>query len=145
MAKVLVIYHTQTGNTEEMARAVGEGAASVVGAEVTLKKAADAVADDLLSHDAIGFGSPMYIGYMAGAIKDFFDRSMMKVAGKVAGKPCVAFGSTGSGGKQAIEGVEGICSAMGLKKAAEGVVATGKPSSEVLERCRELGKKLATT
>jgi len=142
MAKLLIIYHSQSGNTEAMAKAVYEGALSSR-ATVSLKKAAEATNNDLLDCDAVILGTPNYFSYMAGAIKDFFDRVFHTMRGKIDDKPYAVFGSAGGGGKGALDSVDGICRSLRLKKAFEGVVATGKPSSEVLEECKELGRKLA--
>ena len=142
MAKVLIIYHSYTGNTEEMAKAVAEGASGA--GEVTVKKAFDATADDLLACDAVAFGTPTYFGYMAGALKDFFDRSLAGARGKVDGKPFAAFASMALEKRAAIDAVEPIAGFFGLKKIADGPLAKGKPAPEILDECRELGKKLAT-
>jgi multimeric flavodoxin WrbA len=142
MAKLLIIYHSQTGNTEAMAKAVYQGGSSA-GATATLKKAKDATSDDLLACDAVAFGSPVYFGYMAGALKDFFDRVFYTVRGKIDGKPYAAFSSGGDGGREALDSIDRLCGSFKLKKVLEGVVAVGKPSSEVLKQCEELGKKLA--
>jgi flavorubredoxin len=142
MAKVLIIYHSQSGNTEKMAKAVSEGAASA-GATVVLKKAADAIADDILNCDAVILGTANYFGYEAGMIKDFFDRTFYTVREKVANKPCATFGSYGGGGQKAIDSLNRLCETMGLKKAAESVGAQREPSSEALEQCRALGAKIA--
>ena len=77
MAKVLIVYHSQTGNTEEMAQAVAEGARSVPGTEVILKRAFDATVDDLIGCDAVAFGTSTNFGYISGGLKDFFDRSLV--------------------------------------------------------------------
>ncbi len=140
MAKLLIIYHSQTGNTEEMAKAVAEGAK----VEVTLKKAFDAKAEDLIACDAVAFGSPTNFGYMSGAVKDFFDRTLPACRGKVDGKPFAAFASMAAEKRVAIEAIESIAASFGLKKVADGPLAKGKPAPEILDECRELGKKLAT-
>jgi multimeric flavodoxin WrbA len=75
MSKILVVYHSLSGNTEKMAKAFAEGANDVRGTEVVLKKALDAKLEDLLECDAIAFGSADYFSYIAGALKDFFDRT----------------------------------------------------------------------
>ena len=142
MLKLLIIYHSQTGSTEAMAKAVYERASSA-GATVTMKKAADTTDDDLLACDAVAFGSPVYFGYMAGTLKDFFDRVFYTVRSKVDDKPYAAFSSGGAEGRQALESIDRVCNSFRLKKAFEGVVAVGKPSSEVLKQCEEMGKKLA--
>src|SRR5512135_1098345 len=118
MAKVLIVYHSQSGNTEEMAKAVAE-AAKAAGAAVTLKKAAEANANDLLTCDIVAIGTPSYFGYMAGMVKDFFDRVWATVRDKVAAKPYVTFGSKGGGCAQAIETVERMCDGMKMARAAE--------------------------
>jgi len=143
MARVLVIYHSQSGNTQAMAEAVARGAASVPGAEVTIRRALDATLDDLLGCDAIAVGSPDYFSYMAGGLKDFFDRTFYPSQGKVTGKPYVAFVTAGGGGRRALDTIERICSAFKLKQAADPVLAAGRPSPEVLGECEELGRQLA--
>jgi len=143
MAKVLVVYHTLSGNTEMMANAVADGAKSVAGTEVVVKKALDATLEDLLGCDGVAFGSADYFSYIAGALKDFFDRTFYPAQGKVTGKPYVAFGTGGGGGETVLKVLERICNAFKLKKAADSVPAAGKPSEGVLKECAELGKKLA--
>jgi multimeric flavodoxin WrbA len=140
--KLLIIYHSQTGNTEAMAGAVQKGALAA-GATVTLKKATDATSDDLTTCDAVAFGSPVYFSYMAGALKDFFDRTFYAVRGKIDNKPYAAFSTGGDGGGKALESIDRMCGSFKLKKVFEGVIATGKPSSDVLGQCEELGKKMA--
>ncbi len=144
MAKVLIIYHSQTGNTEEMAQAVAEGARSVAGVEVTIKRAFDATADDLLSCDAVAFGSPTNFAYISGALKDFFDRSLIACQDKTTDKPYCTFTSSGMGKRKALDVLDGICSAFKLRKIDEGIMAPGKATPEILAQLREMGKKLAT-
>jgi multimeric flavodoxin WrbA len=104
-----VIYHSQSGNTKAAADIVSEAASGITGIEVTVKKALDATVDDLLSCDAIAIGTPDYFSYMAGGLKDFFDRTFYPTRGSVTGKPCGIFLTHGGGGR-AIESVERICS-----------------------------------
>lgn len=77
-AKVLVAYHSVTGNTEKMAHGVVEGASAFAGADVALKRVSEVGADDLLSNDAVIVGSPVYFGNMAGEVKTFFDNWLLK-------------------------------------------------------------------
>ena len=142
MAKLLIVYYSRTGNTEAMAQAVSEGAQSA-GHTVILKKPDEATGDDLLNCDAAAFGTPNNFGYMAGTMKDFFDQIWSTHRDSVANKPYASFGSAGGGGRQALDSIDRICNSFGLKKASEGIIAARKPSSEVLEQCKELGKKLA--
>lgn len=143
MSRVLIVYHTLSGNTEKMAKAFEEGAKSVQGTEAVLKKAFDATLEDLLGCDAIAFGSADYFSYISGALKDFFDRTYYPSQGKVTGKPYAAFATGGRGGEKALEALDRICGSFKFKKTVEGVAVAGAPSHEVLAKCNEAGKKLA--
>ncbi len=142
MIKVLVIYHSQTGNTEKMAKAVAEGARRVSGTEVILKKAAEATLEDLIGSSGIAIGSPDYFSYMAGTIKDFFDRTFYPSQSKVTGKSAVLFASGGEGGKPALESLKRICGSFKFKQIGE-ITVTGRPSSEEIAKCKKLGEQLA--
>jgi multimeric flavodoxin WrbA len=144
MTKLLIVYHSQSGNTEALAKAVAEGASSA-GATVTLKKATDATAEDLINCDVAAFGSPNYYSDMAGALKDFFDRAYWDVRDKVHHKPYGAFCSSGVNSSRVLDSIDRVASlsSLSMKKAFDGIVITGTPSSTGLAKCRELGKKLA--
>lgn len=75
---VLVAYHSATGHTEKMAQGVVEGARSMPGTRVVLKRVGDVVASDLFSADAIVVGSPVYWSNMSGDVKKFFDDWQLK-------------------------------------------------------------------
>ena len=76
--KVLVTYHSLTGNTERIAESVVEGAKSVPGATVVLKRVGQVTAEDLFSSDAVIVGSPVYWSNMSGEVKTFFDNWQFK-------------------------------------------------------------------
>ncbi len=156
MAKITIIYYSRGGNTEAMAKAVEKGALAA-GAEVNLKKATEATAQDVLNCDAVIFGSPNYFGYMAGAIQIILEECFLNLQEEDVTKPYAVFASAGTmGGKAAIENIERLCNGFGqrfgkfkFKKAAEGVStpatsSPGRPSTEILAECEELGRKMAT-
>ena len=142
MTRVLIVYHSQGGNTEAMAKEVSAGA-TAAGATVILRRAVNANAEDILNCDVVAIGTPNYFGYMAGMVKDFFDRVWATVRDRMAGKPYATFGSKGGGGAQALETVERICDGLKMSRLHDGVLATRKPTEEVLSECRELGTRLA--
>ena len=76
--KVLVTYHSRSGNTERMAEAVVDGVKSVPGTEALLKRVGQVTADDLFSADAVVVGSPVYWSNMSGEVKTFFDNWQFK-------------------------------------------------------------------
>jgi len=140
MVQVLVLYYSTTGNTETLARAVADGARSL--AQVSVKRVDYATVYDLISCDGAAFGSPNYFGYMAGQMKDFFDKAW-SVRNNVAGKVAVAFTSGGGASNTALLSIENMMTSFKFEKAADGVFTSRKPTDQDLEKCRELGKKLA--
>lgn len=145
MTKILVLYHSQSGRTARLAREVAEGVSAVDGVELALKTAAQAGLDDLLACHGLAIGSPEYFGYMAGAVKDFFDRTYELARGRkeVFKKPYVVFVSAGNDGSGALGHIERIALGFQLKKVQEPVIAVGEITPEHLERCRLLGQTLA--
>jgi multimeric flavodoxin WrbA len=143
MAKILIVYHSQTGNTEKMAQAVAEGAKSIEEVEVILKKAGDATIDDLLTADGLACGTPENFGYMAGMIKDFFDRTYCDAQEKVFRKPFVVFISAGNDGTGALNAIERIALGYKFKVVYHPVIARGAITNEILQQCFELGSTIA--
>ena len=86
-ARILIAYHSRTGNTEKMAAAVREGAASVAGVEIVLRKVADATADDIVKADGIVLGTPVEWGNLSAEAKRFLDR-----VGEALGKAGATYG-----------------------------------------------------
>jgi NAD(P)H dehydrogenase (quinone) len=78
LVKVLVTYHSLSGNTERMAEAVVDGVKSISGTEALLKRVGKVTADDLFSADAVVVGSPVYWSNMSGEVKTFFDNWQFK-------------------------------------------------------------------
>jgi NAD(P)H dehydrogenase (quinone) len=72
--RVLVAYHSSSGNTAEMAKSVVAGAQSVPGTSVLLQSVKDVTAEVLFGSDALVVGSPVYWSNMSGEVKAFFDR-----------------------------------------------------------------------
>lgn len=121
MTKLLVIYHSMYGHIETMANAVAEGARSVAGVEVTVKRVAEtmsaevfkaaggkteqsapiATPAELADYDAIIVGTPTRFGNMSAQMRTFFDQTGgLWAKGALAGKVASVFTSTGTGGGQ---------------------------------------------
>ncbi len=145
MACILVIYHTQSGNTQKMAEAVAAGVASIKDTKVVLKQAKDATIEDLILCDGIAIGSPEYFGYMAGMIKDFFDRTYESAKEKreIFMKPYVIFISAGNDGRNARDQIERICLGYQFKKVYEPLIVRGVPDKQSLKQCHEMGGTIA--
>ena len=143
MAKILIVYHSQSGNTQKMAQAVAEGAKSIEGVEVILKKAADATLEDLLTADGLAIGTPENFGYMSGMVKDFFDRTYVGAQEKVFRKPFVVFISAGNDGNGALRAIERIALGYKFKTVYQPVIARGEITQEILDQYFELGATIA--
>ncbi|MFW6158974.1 MAG: flavodoxin family protein [Planctomycetota bacterium] len=150
MAKVLVIYASATGNTEKMAKLVGEGAEGG-GADVTLKSVDDVEAAELLDYDATIVGSPTYYGAPAASIRKLFDDSV-KYHGQLEGKVGAAFSSSaniGGGNETTILSILGSMLIHGMvvrgnsKGDHYGPVSINAPDHRVEKQCRELGRRTA--
>src|SRR5271157_5514365 len=72
--RILIAYHSQTGNTEKMAQAIRKGAASVEGVEVSLRKIADVKDQEILQADGIVVGTPVYWSNVSAETKRFLER-----------------------------------------------------------------------
>lgn len=145
MVNILIVYHSQTGKTKKMAGAVARGANSIENVRAILKEAMETTLDDLCSCDGLAIGSPEYFGYMAGAIKDFFDRTYYQARGRkeIFKKPYVIFISAGNDGLGALRSIERICIGYQFKKVYEPVIARGEVDEDILTVCEELGKVIA--
>lgn len=121
MAKILVLYHSMYGHIETMANAVADGARSVAGAQVTVKRvpetmpadafqsaggkadqaAAVASPQELAEYDAIIVGTPTRFGNMTGQMRTFWDQTGgLWAKGALIGKVGSVFTSTGTSGGQ---------------------------------------------
>jgi len=142
VTKILVVYHSQSGNTKAAANLVAKGARAVEGTDVETKEALKATSEDLLNCDGIAVGTPDYFSYMAGGLKDFFDRTYYPTQGQVTDKPCAIFVTHGGGGK-GVESVKKICGTFKFKLVGEPVLVKGRPEGEAETQLMDLGKALA--
>jgi multimeric flavodoxin WrbA len=142
---ILIVYHSQGGNTRKMAEAVARGAGEIEDVRVVLKPAWDTTEEDLLACDGLVLGSPEYFGYMAGALKDLFDRTYERLRGDkgIFRKPYSVFVSAGNDGLGALNHIERICIGFQLRKVQPPIVAKGSITQEFLSLCEELGKTMA--
>jgi multimeric flavodoxin WrbA len=153
---LLIVYHSLTGGTRQMAEAARAGAAAETGCEVRLLHAAQAGPADMLAADAYVFATPENLAAISGQLKDFFDRSYYGVLDQVNGRPYASLVCAGSDGSSAARQIERIATGWRLKSMAEPlIVCTHAQTPEAilapkqigdadLERCRALGEALAT-
>ena len=139
--KTAVVYWSGTGNTEAMAKAVAEGM-TAAGAEAVLLTPDKVQPGDLNAYDAIAFGCPA----MGSEVleESEFDPMFTDLEGALSGKKIALFGSYGWGDGQWMRDWCARCEAANANIYDEnGLMAHETPDGEVLEACRELGRKLA--
>ena len=150
MPTILIVYHSKTGNTEEMAKSVEEGVKSE-GLEVVRKKVNRTSLKDLLKADGIILGSPTYYGTMAAEMKAFLDQSV-QYHGKLEGKVGAAFSSGGGLGGGVETTVLDIVKSLLIhgmviqgdpRGSHYGTVSIGRPNAAAKKECKRLGEKVA--
>lgn len=155
MKTLLVVYHSMTGGTDQMARALVAGAGHEDGITTRLLHAATAMAEDVLGADAYVFATPENLASMSGMLKDFFDRCYYPALERINGRPYAALICAGSDGQSAARQIARIATGWRLRPIAEPlIVCTHAQTPEEilsaktisptdLERCEQLGATLA--
>ena len=145
MKRLVVIAHDPSPNTQAMVRAVLEGAGdeAVDGVETTHVRPLDAGAEDALDADAVLFGTTENLGYMSGALKDFFDRSFYDLLDKTDAMPYALFIRAGKDGTGTRRAIESICGGLNWKPVQEPLICRGEWDEGFLDQCRELGMAMA--
>jgi multimeric flavodoxin WrbA len=153
MAKLLIVYHSKTGGTRQMAEAAAAGAREEI--ETALKIAENAKPDDLLNADGYIFAAPENLAAIAGVMKDFYDRCYYPVLGRIEGRPYAQMVCAGSDGENAARQTARIATGWRLKEVQqplivcthaqtpEEILAQKTIPEDELAKCRELGAAMA--
>ncbi|MFN4264467.1 MAG: flavodoxin family protein [Aquabacterium sp.] len=153
---LLIVYHSMTGGTKEMAEAVAAGAAQEVGVVVQLRHASEVGTAEVLSADGYVFATPENLAAISGVMKDFFDRTYYDVLDQVNGRPYAAMVCAGSDGHNAARQLERIATGWRLRPIAEPlIVLTHAQSKDAIqapkriteadiEACQALGEAMAS-
>ena len=161
MKTLLLVYHSTTGATAQMANAAAEAAKRIECApgetkvSVRLLHASEAGPADLLGADAYIFASPENLAAIAGLMKDFFDRSYYAVLDQINGRRFGLIVCAGSDGTNAVRQIERIATGWRLQAAhapiivctraqsTEAILAPKCVSASDLARAEELGATMA--
>ncbi len=153
--RLLIVWHSATGGTRQMAEAAADGAASEPAIDTRLLPARQAGPEDVLDADGYLFATPENLASMAGVMKDFFDRTYYAALDQVNGRPYATMICAGSDGTNAARQIARIATGWRLKVVAEPlIVCTRAQTPEAilapkvigageLARCRELGAAMA--
>ena len=156
MKRLLIVYHSLTGGTEQLVTAAAGGARrEAPDVDVRVLTAPQAGPEDVLAADAYLFATPENLAAIAGLMKDFFDRCYYPVLGRIEGRPYATLICAGSDGSNAARQVERICTGWRLKAAApalivcthaqtpDEILAPKQIPADELKRADELGAALA--
>lgn len=145
MKHLLIVYHSKTGHTQQLAEAALKGAQheDIEDVDVRMLSAKEAGPTDLLWADGLLLGTPENFGYMSGALKDFLDRTFYEVEGKLNPLPYAVFISAGNDGTGAVRAIERIANGYPFTRVQEPVICRGDVDADALVRCEELGMALA--
>ena len=139
MSKVAVVFWSGTGNTEQMAEAVAEGAKSA-GAEVTLANVNDFDSSSVADFDGIAFGCP---AMGAEVLEDSeFEPVFNECESALNGKSIALFGSYGWGDGEWMRNWDEECSNLGADMACDYVICNETPDDDGIADCKALGAAL---
>ena len=140
MSKIAVVYWSGTGNTEQMAQKVAEGAREA-GAEVTLFPAAAFDGAKMDDFDAVAFGCP---SMGAEQLEEGeFEPMFAGCEPRLSGKKIALFGSYGWGDGEWMRAWEETCAGDGAVLACASVICNEAPDDAAQEACAALGRALA--
>jgi len=108
MKRLLIVAHAPSENTRALRDAVERGARSETGIDVAVVAPLQSGPDDVLAAQAVILGTTENLGYMSGALKDFFDRSYNPLLERTQGLPCAVYIRAGSDGTGTRRGIETI-------------------------------------
>lgn len=142
---LLVVYHSQSGRTREMAESVIAGAEddAIDGVSVVVADALTAEPELVLRADGVLLGTPENFGYMSGAMKHFFDRIYYPCLEHTQGLSYGLFIRAGNDGQGALTSVERIIAGLKWQPIGPAVIASGDFEPKYLEQCQELGVTMA--
>lgn len=147
MARLLIVHHTPSPALHTMLQAVEEGATNdqIEGVEVVTSPALHTTASAVLEADGYLLGGPANLGYLAGALKHFFDTVYYPCLDATVARPFGYYLHGNDDTTGARRAMEKITTGLQWRQAAAAVEVTGPPTSADREELWELGAVLAAS
>lgn len=143
--RLLIVAHAPSPNTQRLRDAVVEGARSpdIENVDARVLSPFEANADDVLAAEAIILGTTENLGYMSGALKDFFDRIYYPCLEHTQGRPFALYIRAGHDGTGTRRAVESIATGLRWRAVQEPLVLRGAWQESFVDPCHELGLAMA--
>jgi len=145
--RLLIIAHAPSPNIQRMVDAILKGARheDISTVDSLFIPAFDATVDDVLQADAVILGTPENLGYMSGALKDFFDRNYYPCMDKTDALPCAMMIRAGNDGTGTRRALESILTGLRWKIVQEPLICRGDFQEDFIQQCEELGLFMAAS
>ena len=143
--RLLIVAHAPSPNTQRLLEAVLAGAKSpeIANVEVRARPPLQAGPDDVLAANAIILGTTENLGYMSGALKDFFDRIYYPCLERTQGLAYALYIRAGHDGTGTKRGVQSIVTGLSWRAVQEPLVCRGAWDEAFVTQCEELGAAMA--
>ena len=143
--RLLIVAHAPSDNTKRLLDAVVAGAKhpDIEGVEVVAQSPFDTVPEHVLAAQAIILGTTENLGYMSGALKDFFDRCYYPCLEQTQGLPYALYIRAGHDGTGTRRGVETIVTGLRWRAIQEPLICRGDFKEDFVPACEELGTLMA--
>lgn len=143
--RLLVVAHAPSTNTAALRDACLRGArhADIDRVSVRCYAPLEAGPEQVLAADGIILGTTENLAYMAGAMKDFFDRSYYPVLEKKQGLPCAVYIRAGHDGTGTRRALESILTGLRWKLVQEMLICRGDWQPAFIDQVEELGLYMA--
>lgn len=145
MKQLLIVAHAPSVNTRTLRDAAQRGASQNVVEQVAciVKTPFEADPDDIRACDGILLGTTENLGYMSGALKDFFDRSYYSILEEKQGLPCALYIRAGHDGTGTRRAVESIVTGLRWRWVQEPLTLRGQWRDTFADQVEELGLYMA--
>ena len=142
---LLIVGHVPSPNTQRLRDAVERGARDLGAEGLTVRCLSpfEAGPQEVLNAQAVVLGTTENLGYMSGALKDFFDRTYYGVLEEKQGMPCALYIRAGLDGTGTRRGVESILTGLRWKPVAEPLILKGDWREDFIGQAEELGQLVA--